>query len=447
MSDINKLELSVPISKVDKERRLVSGFATLDNIDKQGDIIPAATAKAAFDQFRGNLRLMHNPIPVGKVIDFKEDKYYDAETGKMYNGIFVTAYVSKGAENYWEMVLDGTLTGFSIGAKMKDHEVIIDKGVPVRVIKEMELYELSLVDSPANQFANILSIQKSDNTVTGMSADLDLNDIFYCKSCEILSPGEEGKSCIKCEDSMEHIGWIERVSPSDDREKMSKLLDEYLASESEGSDRADNGLLKQKGGSSMEKGNAPVDQTEEVVEKAVETAPDSDAGEAAELEKAVADEATEEVSEEGLEKSEESEEAEEVVEKSEEAESVESEEVVVEKTDEAPDLEAIIKSAISESLVTFTEQQNEAVTKAVAEALSSTDEKLTAMKEEINAAIADVKKSADVVESRLEEYEGATAVKKSGELGGSPEQIKKSVWNGALAPKHFFDSNSIIEER
>ena len=60
------------------------------------------------------------------------------------------------------MVLDGTLTGFSIGGKIVDSEPAMDDETeqPIRVVKKYELMELSLVDSPANQFANILSIQK-----------------------------------------------------------------------------------------------------------------------------------------------------------------------------------------------------------------------------------------------------------------------------------------------
>ena len=34
----DNLKFSMPISKVDAERRTVSGFATLDNIDKQNDV-------------------------------------------------------------------------------------------------------------------------------------------------------------------------------------------------------------------------------------------------------------------------------------------------------------------------------------------------------------------------------------------------------------------------
>jgi hypothetical protein len=35
-SDNGHVRMSMPINKVDVERRIVSGFATLDNLDKQG---------------------------------------------------------------------------------------------------------------------------------------------------------------------------------------------------------------------------------------------------------------------------------------------------------------------------------------------------------------------------------------------------------------------------
>jgi hypothetical protein len=103
---------------VDVERRIVSGFATLDNIDKQADIVTTDASVKAFSKFRGNIREMHQPTAVGKMISFKEDKYFDPESKKFYSGVYVSTYISKGAQDTWEKVLDGTLSGFSIGGKM-----------------------------------------------------------------------------------------------------------------------------------------------------------------------------------------------------------------------------------------------------------------------------------------------------------------------------------------
>jgi hypothetical protein len=98
----DNVRFSVPFSKVDVERRIVSGFATLDNVDKQADIVTSEASVKAFSKFRGNIREMHQPTAVGKMVNFKEDKYFDPETKKFYSGVYVSAYVSKGAQDTWE---------------------------------------------------------------------------------------------------------------------------------------------------------------------------------------------------------------------------------------------------------------------------------------------------------------------------------------------------------
>ena len=66
----DNVRLSMPFSKVDQERRIVSGFATLDNIDKQADIVTTEASMSAFAKFRGNIREMHQPSAVGKMVSF-----------------------------------------------------------------------------------------------------------------------------------------------------------------------------------------------------------------------------------------------------------------------------------------------------------------------------------------------------------------------------------------
>jgi hypothetical protein len=81
----DSVRLSLPFSKVDIQRRIVSGFATLDNIDKQNDIVTTEASVKAFSKFRGNIREMHQPSAVGKMVSFKEDKYFDPESKKFYS--------------------------------------------------------------------------------------------------------------------------------------------------------------------------------------------------------------------------------------------------------------------------------------------------------------------------------------------------------------------------
>ena len=136
-SNGNVINLSVPFTKVNREKRTVSGFATLDNVDQTGDVVTAESSLKAFESFRGNIREMHGSNAVGKMVSFKPETFYDPATKEFYNGVYVDAYISKGAQDTWEKILDGTLAGFSIGGKIVESENEVNKsnGKTVRFIK------------------------------------------------------------------------------------------------------------------------------------------------------------------------------------------------------------------------------------------------------------------------------------------------------------------------
>ena len=211
-----QITLTMPISKIDVEKRIVSGFATLDNVDRQGDRITSEASRKAFESFRGNVRLMHQPIPAGKVVNFRTENFFDMETNKQYSGVYVDAYISKGADNIWEMVLDGTLTGFSVGGNVKDSEPVLDaeSQKTVRIIKDYDLVELSLVDSPANQLANIFSIQKTDhgNVADGIFNKSNIQNVFWCEADNLAYTGsEETHKCANCNCDLNTIGWVDEI--------------------------------------------------------------------------------------------------------------------------------------------------------------------------------------------------------------------------------------------
>ena len=80
-TDGNNLRLSMPLTNVDKERRVVSGFASLDNLDKQDDIVTAEASMDAFAKFRGNIREMHQPLAVGKMVNAFANKSLHSAKG------------------------------------------------------------------------------------------------------------------------------------------------------------------------------------------------------------------------------------------------------------------------------------------------------------------------------------------------------------------------------
>ena len=398
----DNVRLSMPFNKVDKERRIVSGFATLDNLDKQNDIVTPEASLQAFKKFRGNIREMHQPLAVGKMVSFKEDKFFDPETKKMYSGIYVSAYVSKGAQDTWEKVLDGTLSGFSIGGKMNKWDDGYDEKMDskVRIIKDYDLVELSLVDTPANQFANILSVEKVDGVDVVKGMDTVIENVFWdSESGLVLLSENETEVSPTSGVPMQNIGFVEKS----DNEKTEML--KFLVDSAKG--------IKT---SKITKEESPMtDATNEVVEETtvetVEVAPEADAV----VEEAVSEEVTEEAPV-----------VEEVAEEApaEEAEEVSPADDETEKT--------LVVNAVSEIKDTLTSAFSD---------LASIVKSLQAQVDELNKSIdsvkTEVKESKDVFNEfgkRVDAVEADTAFRKSGDIGDvvqfEPEQVQKSLWDG-----------------
>lgn len=170
---MENFNLSFPIEMIKKEQRIISGIATADNVDKSGDIVDFAASLEAFKNWGGNIREMHSPIAVGKAVNF-ESIIVKGEDGEEYNAIRVDAYISKGAQDTWEKILDGTLKAFSIGGKVIQKSESTSKmfrGRPVNVIEKYVLGELSVVDNPANALATVDIIKRNQDGELGYALD------------------------------------------------------------------------------------------------------------------------------------------------------------------------------------------------------------------------------------------------------------------------------------
>jgi hypothetical protein len=168
-----------PFQKIDKEQRVVTGIATADNVDYEDDRISFEGSLNAFSNWIGNIREMHSPIAVGKLVDFRPVPV--SHRGKVYNGIEVSVYISKGAEDTWQKILDGTLRGFSIGGRSMDAEMEYDEDLQrqVRVIKEYILGELSVVDNPCNPAGMFTMVKMMpDGTLEYEFDEDDDSDLF-----------------------------------------------------------------------------------------------------------------------------------------------------------------------------------------------------------------------------------------------------------------------------
>ena len=413
-TDKNSVRLSMPIGKVDIERRMVSGFATLDNIDKQDDIVTTEASLQAFKNFRGNLREMHQPSAVGKIVSFKEDKYFDPNSKKFYSGVYVSAYVSKGAQDAWEKVLDGTYSGFSIGGNIKswDDAYNADMDKAIRIIKDYDLYELSLVDSPANQFASIISVEKvnGQNVISGASVDAIIENVFYDSENGIVlvSDLETAESPVSGK-SMENIGFVEKS----DSEKANMI--KFLVDSAKGISTIK--ITKEV--------NKMTEATEAVLDAVVENVEITPEAQPAEVETpAVVEAAATDT----------------VVEKSDDGGAVPSAPVVEEES-VAPAVEAELAVAKSdESVVDAIAEIKNSLTNAfgdLATTIKSLNEQVAALNksvDDVSTEVTQVKGQFNEFGKRVDAVEQDTAFRKSGDLGEivqfEPVKVQKSLWGG-----------------
>ena len=418
-SNGENINLSVPFTKVNREKRTVSGFATLDNLDQTGDVVTAEASLKAFENFRGNIREMHGPNAVGKMVSFRPETFYDPKSGEFYHGVYVDAYISKGAQDTWEKVLDGTLSGFSIGGKIveSDNEVNKATGQTVRFIKDYALMELSVVDSPANELCNILSIQKMNGQLLfkGIAAETKVENIFYCEESDSVFMSTESTFVSPVSGkNAELVGWVE----SNDVNK-AKEIEKILASfkKTRLTLPETQTIAKQ---ANEEGGNEVSENTETVAVE--ETAPVEvlAAAEDAVVEKAVTEDVVADTSAEIVEKA------------------ADVQEVVVDEPDFAKML-GDLKGFFSETLSKASEANAAQVTtlKDTVETFSKSVEgrisELAEQHAELSKSVENIKNTIDGVQKRVDAVESETAMKKSSDLGGSQEvKIQKSKWNGSF---------------
>lgn len=418
------VRLSMPFSKVDQERRIVSGFATLDNIDKQQDIVTTEASMSAFSKFRGNIREMHQPSAVGKMVAFKEDKYFDPESKKFYNGVYVSAYVSKGAQDAWEKVLDGTYTGFSIGGRMNKWDDAYDEKMDcaIRVIKDYDLVELSLVDNPANQFASILSVEKNqagESILKGDAVDTVIENVFWDKESGLVMVSEKDSEVSPTNGLlMQNIGFVEKS----DNEKTNMI--KFLVDSAKGI----NTIEKNKEVSTMTDETTNVEKAEVTpeVDTVVETtdATIELADSATDVEKV--DEIVSKaktVAPKGTAESLEEEAAEEVDNLEEDA----NEDMKTKKSED------VVAKAVADMTEVLTLAFGDVV--AVVKSFNETVAELKKSIGLVDAQLADAESDFNNLGKRIDAVETDTAFRKSGDLGEivqEPVMVEKSVWGGSF---------------
>lgn len=165
--DYLQLPLEIKNVKTDEESEMFTfeGFAaTFDNVDLVDDRIEKGAFEKSIKNRTPKLLMQHNSFeaPIGIISKIEENE----------KGLFIKAEMPKTDARVRDIIMPqmkvGSLDSMSIGFRVKDFDTEKD----VRVLKEIEVHEISLVTFPANPKA----------LVTGTKAEFGIADVEELKT-------------------------------------------------------------------------------------------------------------------------------------------------------------------------------------------------------------------------------------------------------------------------
>ncbi len=162
----NGVSMQILQSKSHGNFRVICGYASIFNItDEHNDMIaPGAFTSSLRDQ-RKIVFLWQHMVdkPIGVVEQIHEDNH----------GLYIQAKILtdvKCGQEAVSLIESNVVCGLSIGFNPKSY-YIDDSGV--RVIEDVDLWEISLVTFPANRFAGVTGIKFQDRELSRVNKSID----------------------------------------------------------------------------------------------------------------------------------------------------------------------------------------------------------------------------------------------------------------------------------
>ena len=168
----------------------MAGYASVELVDKQGDLITRSALKDAFKKFMSdpkyrNVQLAHSNIQVGEVIS-----NYTDNQGRLWKsevddaGMFVVVKLRNDIEKAREVASEirkGNLTGFSIGGQAFKRVNKSDKSHgSYQEISKLELHEITICEKGINPEATFNILKEDKNKVNKMTDEVmeQMNDVL-----------------------------------------------------------------------------------------------------------------------------------------------------------------------------------------------------------------------------------------------------------------------------
>lgn len=140
----------------DGKRRLIAGYASVEVIDKQNELVTISALRNAWDRLQAagekyaNINLEHSNITLGKILlkgtveDSAGQKYWSHVDDK---GLFVVAELRDDieiADKVWQMANQHELNAFSIGGRALKKGLAKEGNRTFWKIDDLELYEITI---------------------------------------------------------------------------------------------------------------------------------------------------------------------------------------------------------------------------------------------------------------------------------------------------------------
>jgi hypothetical protein len=161
-------ELSVKQMDTDSKDRLFTGWASVEVVDKDGEVIPIEEMKKHMNDLMdmgGFITDMHTNRVVGKILNWAEQTKKVGR--KDVPGIIITGKIFDKYPTHdevWNKIKSGEYKGLSFGGASHRKDIVRMHGASVPQLNDLENHEVAVVTEPANPeavFETINSIAKS----------------------------------------------------------------------------------------------------------------------------------------------------------------------------------------------------------------------------------------------------------------------------------------------
>lgn len=220
---------------------VIAGYASVDVVDKQNDLITLDALREASDKFMKsdykNVMITHSNVQVGEVIDtYTDTKGNVLKTGVDDTGFFVVIKMRNDIEKAKEVSRDirrGKLRSFSIGGQAINKHNVHDPDIGTyKEIDKLELHEITICEEGINPEAKFEIVKENKKGSEKMTDEISKalaefenlvdqlrNQTILKEADEEMSSYEDAEMMEEDEENMEYKAEEDEEEKVDDAEE------------------------------------------------------------------------------------------------------------------------------------------------------------------------------------------------------------------------------------